>query len=469
VRDFILSTSILDRFCAPLCDVLTGASGAAAILKTLERDNLFLVPLDDVGVWYRFHHLLTTIARNELEALRPDRVATLHRRAAAWFRANAYVDEAVTHLLAAGDHRAAASVIQEHWFEYYDAGRTHTVRTWLRAMHAHVVATDAAAKVTAAWLATVQGDRPALAQHMVALEPLAGVGPLPDGTHSVESAVALMRASFGYGGPVDMARAARRAAELETDPRTRAYAIAKHSLGHCAYLEGHLDEAMLLLDEVKLCEAAPTTLRVHGLSLEALIEDERGRREQSREAVERAIAIFDAHQMHETPQMSIRLTALAQVQASEGQLSAAMATCQHGLVIRRKYMTHAPWATIHHLMVMSRVAVMMHDTALAGDLLDEVDDLVSGYTGGMAGVHARLAIIRTAAESCTTRFAGEPLTAREVDVLRLLQGPLSLREIGAELFLSPNTVKSHVHAVFRKLDAHSRSGAVATARRQRLI
>jgi LuxR family maltose regulon positive regulatory protein len=470
VRDLVLATSILERFCAPLCDVVTGASGAAATLKDLERENLFLVPLDDAGVWYRFHHLFATVARIELDAHHADEVAALHRRAAAWFHANGYVDEAVSHLLAAGDHHAAASVIQQHWFEYYDAGRSHTVRTWLRSLDPQLVATDAAAGVATAWLATVQGDRPALAQHMVALEPLAGVGPLPDGTHSVESAFAQIRASYGYGGPADMARAARRAVELETDPRSRGYAIARHSMGHCAYLEGNLDEAMTFLTEVRHCEGAPATLRVDGLSLEALIEDERGRHEESRDAAGLALAIVDALEMRETPQMSIHLTALAQVQASAGDLADAMATCQQGLGIRRRHMTYAPWMTIHHLTVMSRVAVMAGERALAAQLLDEIDELVAGYRGGMAGVDARLAIIRAAAHPGIARTEGEgTLTPREVDVLRLLQGSLSLREIGAELFLSSNTVKSHVQTVFRKLDAHSRRDAVAVARQRRLI
>ncbi|MDZ5662163.1 LuxR C-terminal-related transcriptional regulator [Nocardioides sp. S-58] len=470
VRDLILRASILERFCAPLCDAVAGRSGSAGTLAALARENLFLVPLDDTGTWFRFHHLFAAVVRSQLEATLGDDVAEMHRRAAAWFRANGYVDVAVAHLVDAGDHRAAATVIQENWFDYYDVGRSGTVRAWMRALDPRVVATDAAAGVTAAWLATVRGDRPAQAQHMQALEPLADVGPLPDGTHSVESAVALMRASYGYGGPGDMARAARRAVELETDPRTRGYAIAQHSLGHLAYLDGDLDGAMALLTEVRRCEAAPATLRVNGLALEAFIEDERGDHERSREAAELAAAIVDARAMHETPQMSISLTALAQVQASAGALDEAMATCRRGLSIRRRHMTYAPWMTIHHLTVMARVAALSGDTPLALELLDEIDDLVSGYADGVAGVRARLAAIRSlTGAGASSRGGGEQLTAREVDVLRLLQGPLSLREVAGELYLSPNTVKSHTRSAFRKLGARSRAEAVEAARRRRIL
>ncbi len=64
---------------------------------------------------------------------------------------------------------------------------------------------------------------------------------------------------------------------------------------------------------------------------------------------------------------------------------------------------------------------------------------------------------------------GEPLTGRERDVLRLLQGPLSLGEIARELHLSFNTVKTHTQAVYRKLGAHSRPEAVAIGRRTGVI
>jgi LuxR family maltose regulon positive regulatory protein len=63
----------------------------------------------------------------------------------------------------------------------------------------------------------------------------------------------------------------------------------------------------------------------------------------------------------------------------------------------------------------------------------------------------------------------EELTSREREVLLLLQGSLTLREIAAALHLSANTVKTHIQALYRKLGAHSRDEAVAFARRDQLI
>ena len=104
IREFIMAMSIVDRFSAPLCDVVTGRTGSATILHDLERTNMFLVPLDEQRHWFRFHHLFAVVARAELEVERPDDVAGLHERAAGWFREHGHTDEAVTHLLAAGRH-----------------------------------------------------------------------------------------------------------------------------------------------------------------------------------------------------------------------------------------------------------------------------------------------------------------------------------------------------------------------------
>ena len=105
VREFITTTSILDRFSAPLCDHMGGTTDSAAILHDLERSNLFVVPLDEAREWFRFHHLFAAVARSELELTHPDHVRSLHTRAAEWFESRGHTDEAVQHLLAAGNTR----------------------------------------------------------------------------------------------------------------------------------------------------------------------------------------------------------------------------------------------------------------------------------------------------------------------------------------------------------------------------
>ena len=108
-----------------------------------------------------------------------------------------------------------------------------------------------AAKVIAAWMAALTGDAAALAGHLAALEEYRDVGPLPDGTTSVGSAIALIQGLFGYGGPEEMTAGAERAVELETDGRSPYHAIAHLGRGHAAYVAGELELAALHLAQAR--------------------------------------------------------------------------------------------------------------------------------------------------------------------------------------------------------------------------
>jgi LuxR family maltose regulon positive regulatory protein len=103
VRSFLLETSVLDRLSGGLCDAVTGRPGGQAMLERLERANLFLVPLDEVRGWWRYHQLFADLLRARLQRELPERVPALHRNAAAWQGEHGLADDAVGHALAAGD------------------------------------------------------------------------------------------------------------------------------------------------------------------------------------------------------------------------------------------------------------------------------------------------------------------------------------------------------------------------------
>jgi LuxR family maltose regulon positive regulatory protein len=112
VRRFLLDTSVLERLTGPLCDAVTGQSGGHALLESLERRNLLIVPLDNRRRWYRYHHLFSDVLLSRLLHERPDDVASLHRRASEWFRGSGDLEAAVRHALAAGEVGWAADVIE---------------------------------------------------------------------------------------------------------------------------------------------------------------------------------------------------------------------------------------------------------------------------------------------------------------------------------------------------------------------
>ncbi len=114
VREFLLETSILDRLSAALCDAVTGRTDSQRMLERVERANLFLVPLDEVRGWWRYHQLFADLLQARLHLERPERVTALHCRAAAWCQDHRLADDAVRHALAAGDSATAVRLVEQH-------------------------------------------------------------------------------------------------------------------------------------------------------------------------------------------------------------------------------------------------------------------------------------------------------------------------------------------------------------------
>ena len=112
IRSFLLQTSILDRFCVPLCNAVTEREDSKEMLDVLERSNLFIVPLDDKRQWYRYHHLFAEVLLAHLQEAQPDCVSVLHLRASEWYEQNNQQSDAVRHALAAGDFERSAGLIE---------------------------------------------------------------------------------------------------------------------------------------------------------------------------------------------------------------------------------------------------------------------------------------------------------------------------------------------------------------------
>ncbi len=134
MREFLLETSVLDRLSGDLCDAATGGADSQRVLETIERANLFLVPLDEVRGWWRYHHLFADLLRARLQQERPARMAELHRNAAGWCERNGLIDDAVQHALDAGDAAWAARLIEQHVDERLLRSERATIERWLGAL-----------------------------------------------------------------------------------------------------------------------------------------------------------------------------------------------------------------------------------------------------------------------------------------------------------------------------------------------
>jgi LuxR family maltose regulon positive regulatory protein len=156
VQDFLLLTSILERMCAPLCDAVAGRQDSQAMLEQLQRDNLFIIPLDDDRRWYRYHHLFADLLRARLEHTQPGQASALHLQAANWFEQKEYIAEAVQHALAGGEFERAADLVEGNAVALFNRGKLSDIlrlvrrlpvelvnsRPWLSGVHAFALVTN---------------------------------------------------------------------------------------------------------------------------------------------------------------------------------------------------------------------------------------------------------------------------------------------------------------------------------------
>jgi LuxR family transcriptional regulator, maltose regulon positive regulatory protein len=197
VRELLLRTSVLDRFCAPLVEAVAGIDRADSMLREIERADLFLVPLDSRREWYRYHHLFRELLRHELAAADPELIPELHRRAARWHLDGGLVSEGIEHTIAAGDTAAAAELIAEHWAPtLLGAAGDRVVEGWLEALGPDAIAADVRLCFARCFIALSYGRMEDVARWLAIAERAPLPGRFRDGVTSVAGALACMRAAY---------------------------------------------------------------------------------------------------------------------------------------------------------------------------------------------------------------------------------------------------------------------------------
>lgn len=464
IMEFLRRTAILDRFTPSLCDAVVGYSSAAGIIDVLERENLFLIPLGDDRQWYRYHRLFGQVLRSLLMETEPENVPTLHARASRWYRQRGSAGEAITHALAAGDTAGAIAALADAWPGHVAEGRIAEFQTLLNSIGDDRILASPVAAHCAGWSAALSGDRESFTRWLAVIETGGDDGPLPDGVQSLKSSAALLRGVFGFDGIRDMRESAMLSADLETDPASPGYALARTALGAALYLSGEFDTAVVpLRDAVLHSNASSTLIRLSACSVSAVVATERGQLDYAQELARTAREIVISNDLSQSPQGAPAYTAWGAVSVMRGRLVEARDEFEHALRIRRPWLGISPWITVDTMLRLTPVLHQLGDSAAAASLLGEAADVLASLPDG---ADAQLLRVRRLEEhlSIRTRSLAEPLTDREEEVLRLLRGSLSLREIGKGLSLSANTIKTHVRAIYRKLDVSGRKEAVERGR-----
>jgi LuxR family maltose regulon positive regulatory protein len=458
----LLRTSVLARLSGPLCDAVLEEEGSAAKLAELERANLFVIPLDDKREWYRYHHLFSGLLRHELARTQPELVPKLHARASAWFRDHGSVSEAIRHAIAAGDTREASELITLHWYDYVQRGRIETVAGWLRALGDEAVAGDAGLCLTKAWMGVNTGNLGEVAHWIDA----ADRARLTDSSPMVESGVAALHEIHRYmGGDVDEAvEAGRRSTERGETPWRP---VGCPVLGIALFWSGRPEEAADELEQsVDTARSAGNHLAViHASGGLAALRAEHGDLSGAGEKARDALRLAEDCSLEEHWATTLARVVRGRALEQEGQLSEAAAVIERGVELSRRGVAAVEIG--YALLSQAEARQLQGDPDGAREVLREARRVVDSCPdpGILEDMLARTERgLRRTPHKGRELGAGGELTDRELDVLRLLPGRLSQREVAEALYVSLNTVKTHTKSIYRKLGVDARDDAVERAR-----
>jgi len=131
VREFLLKTSILERLTSSLCDFVVGSNSSQSILSELEQMNLFLIPLDDHRLWFRYHHLFRDLLRNQIRFSPSIDESNIHHLASIWFEQAGLIPDAINHALAADDIERIVHLVEGLAVYKMDVGELRAFLNWL--------------------------------------------------------------------------------------------------------------------------------------------------------------------------------------------------------------------------------------------------------------------------------------------------------------------------------------------------
>jgi ATP/maltotriose-dependent transcriptional regulator MalT len=465
--NFLLHTSVLDRFCAALCDAVTGARDSRAILDRLERVNYFLIPLDPGHEWYRYHHLFGELLRHELERREPRRATELHDRAGRWFLGAGIVSEAIGHLTAAGELDAASELIGTHWLEFTNAGQRETVARWMNQLPRGYITNDGRLCLAQARTALTVGERDEVLRWVDLATQAPTNNPNEDADLREELTVVRAAAWQLLG---DMRQAEQLASRLAPlDGSSIWHSLAACLLGTSARSFDSGDDAQALFETaIELGSRSPNYIvSMIALGRLALIAADRGDWRVCSAKVEAAFDVVRANGLEEYWICSSAHIARGRLFRHDRRPTEAAAELERAVSLARRGAGLVEWS--YALTTLAELRCELGDRRAARELVLEARELLSRApepgTLALRMVERLESTLRLVVDVSGARpVVTDELTAREQTVLGLLPTGLSATEIADELGISRDTVKTHTKRIYQKLGVSSRRSAVARGR-----
>jgi len=467
-RMFLTRTAVLERMCGPLCEAVLELPGSAAALADLARSNLLLVPLDRRGQWYRYHHLFRDMLLAELERQEPSLLPVLRRRAAAWCLRNDMREDALEYSIAAGDVDAVARLVQSLWLPTDRQGRFATLQRWFRWLDERGgIAGHPMVAVWAALLAAETG-RPAEAERWADIVDRWQYADAarPDDP-AAEAWAAVVRAILcRYGieqmrADADEAAQKLAAADIVSPLAAVCQGVARILSGDLDGGDAYLEDAVTVAEEVGAHETLAEALGERSLLAMARGDWSLGE-----------VLAGQAGTALRRIGMETLLACAVQARAAmhRGDVPAVRQQLVSAQRLRPVVTYAMPHIAVQARIELTRVHLALADIAGARTLMREIDELLNRRPdlGTLVG-EAQALRTQLSADRAPSVPGASSLTGAELRVLPMLATHLSFPEIGADLFLSPHTVKSQAMSIYRKLGASSRSQAVARSRELGLL
>jgi LuxR family maltose regulon positive regulatory protein len=356
VRAFLLEASVLERLSGVLCDAVTGRDDGQAMLELVERASLFLVPLDQVRGWWRFHQLFADLLRVRLQQERPDRVPVLHRNAAAWLEAHGLADEAVRHALAAGDPGWAARLVERHADAVLLRSEGATLARWLAALPDELIGSRPRLLLTRTRLALHSGRLEGVeglldaAERALVEEPYEpSIARTMSLLANVPATIALDRAYLAAlrGEPDPAIRFASQALSEVGEHEWMLASNARGYLGIAEWLRGRLTKAEGLLSSTieQWRAAGERYLAVRGCHHLGQVQRAQGRLDAALETYQQGLEIAAPSGRPTLPAAGIAHVGMAEVAYQRGELDTALRHVSEGIALARQLSYTQPLAT----------------------------------------------------------------------------------------------------------------------------
>ena len=428
--------------------------------------NYFLIPLDPRHEWYRYHHLFGELLRHELERRQPGRATELHRLAGRWFLEAGMVSEAIGHLTAAGELDAASELIDAHWLAFTNAGQRETVARWMDQLPRGYIVNDGRLCLVQARTALTVGER-AEVLRWVDLATQAPTNNPGDDAELGEELTVVRSAAWQLLG--DMRQAEQLAGRLAPlDGSSIWHSLAACVLGTSARFFDANDDAQALFDmALKLGGSTNFIVSMLSLGRLALIAADRGDWRGCSANIEAAFAVVRANGLEEYWICTSAHVARGRLFRHDRRPTEARAELERAVSLARRGAGLVEWS--YALTTLAELLRELGDRRAARELVLEARELLSrcpepGTLAPRLLEQAESALRLVVDLSGARPVVIDELTAREQAVLGLFPTGLSTREIGDELGISRDTVKTHTKRIYQKLGVSSRRDAVARGR-----